>query len=164
MLTNAEIQTTVQKTASAAVNDTQIKVVNIKGSHDDDYNVAIGFSIAQIQRRAAARSGGLEHEYVTEVYQIVSGTGTFVTGGNLENPKESAPDNQIVKVLDGATVTGVRSWAVSAVKVGPGDMIIIPPNTPHWFSEITSDQVIYTVVRISIQRRFCRPGYDSTKP
>jgi mannose-6-phosphate isomerase-like protein (cupin superfamily) len=160
-VTNSEIQATVQKTASANVNDTQIKVVNIKGSHDDDYNVAIGV-LHRANTAAHGAGGGLEHEYVTEVYQIVSGTGTFVTGGNLENPKESAPDSQIVKVLDGATVTGGPVIGGVSRKVGPGDMIIIPPNTPHWFSEITSDQVVYTVVRID-PKKILPAGYDSTK-
>src|SRR5580658_2743958 len=134
-VTSSEIQATVQKTASANVNDTQIKVVNVKGSHDDDYNVAIGV-LHRANTAAHGAGGGLEHEYVTEVYQIISGTGTFVTGGTLENPKESAPDSQIVKVLDGPTVTGGPVKGGVSRKVGPGDMLIIPPNTPHWFSEI----------------------------
>jgi quercetin dioxygenase-like cupin family protein len=26
--------------------------------------------------------------------------------------------------------------------------VIIPPNTPHWFSEIPSDKIVYLVVRV----------------
>jgi hypothetical protein len=26
--------------------------------------------------------------------------------------------------------------------------VIIPPNAPHWFTEITSDQIVYLVVRV----------------
>jgi quercetin dioxygenase-like cupin family protein len=33
-------------------------------------------------------------------------------------------------------------------KIGPGDVVVIPPNTPHWFSEITTDQIVYLVVRV----------------
>ena len=33
-------------------------------------------------------------------------------------------------------------------KIGPGDIVIIPPNTLHWFSEIPSDKIVYLVVRI----------------
>src|SRR6266478_6024738 len=33
-------------------------------------------------------------------------------------------------------------------KLAPGDVVIIPPNTPHWFSEITTGQIVYLVVRI----------------
>ena len=34
------------------------------------------------------------------------------------------------------------------VPIGPGDVVIIPPNTPHWFTEITTDQIVYLVVRV----------------
>jgi hypothetical protein len=32
-------------------------------------------------------------------------------------------------------------------KIGPGE-VIIPRNTPHWFTEITTDQIDYLLVRI----------------
>ena len=85
-----------------------------------------------------------------------------MTGGTLTNPKESAPDSQIVKVLDGPSTTGGPIQGGVSQKVGPGDMIIIPPNTPHWFSEITSDQVVYTVVRID-PHKILPAGYGFPK-
>ncbi|MGD1098158.1 MAG: hypothetical protein ABSB35_39990 [Bryobacteraceae bacterium] len=141
-VTSAEIQAAVKKTASSAVSDQQLRVVSIQG----EYNVAIG---VLHRNRASAQNpaGALEHSEVTEVYQIVSGNGTFVTGGTLDNPKASAPDSQIVKVLDGPSTTGGPIRNGVSRKVGPGDMIIIPPNTPHGFTEI-DDQVVYTVVRV----------------
>ena len=33
-------------------------------------------------------------------------------------------------------------------KIEPGDVVIIPPNTPHRFAEIASDQIVYLVVRV----------------
>jgi quercetin dioxygenase-like cupin family protein len=36
--------------------------------------------------------------------------------------------------------------------VGPGDVVIIPPNTPHYFSEISSDQLVYLMDRIDTER------------
>jgi hypothetical protein len=33
-------------------------------------------------------------------------------------------------------------------QVGPGDMFIIPPDTPHTFTEITTDRIVYMVVRV----------------
>jgi len=33
-------------------------------------------------------------------------------------------------------------------KIGPGDVVIIPPNTPHWFSDIPTSKIVYLVVRI----------------
>lgn len=139
---SAEIQAAVKKTASSAVSDQQLRVVSING----EYNVAIGV-LHRNRASAQNRAGALEHSEVTEVYQIISGTGTFVTGGTLENPKASAPDSQIVKVLDGPSTSGGPIRNGVSRKVGPGDMIVIPPNTPHGFTEI-DDQVVYTVVRV----------------
>jgi mannose-6-phosphate isomerase-like protein (cupin superfamily) len=139
---SAEIQAAAKKTASSAVSDQQLRVVSING----EYNVAIG---VLHRNRASAQNpaGALEHSEVTEIYQIVSGTGTFVTGGTMDNPKASAPDSQIVKVLDGPSTSGGPIRNGVSRKVGPGDMIVIPPNTPHGFTEI-DDQVVYTVVRV----------------
>ena len=56
------------------------------------------------------------------------------------------------KVIDGQTR-----------KIGPGDVVIIPPNTPHWFTEITSDQIVYLVVRVD-PRKVLPAGYGARWP
>jgi len=38
--------------------------------------------------------------------------------------------------------------------------VIIPPNTPHWFKEITSDQIVYLVVRVD-PHKVLPAGYGS---
>ena len=128
--------------------DTQLRVVGI----DDEYNVVIG----ALHRPHTDKSpgGALEHEQVTEVYHIISGTGTYVTGGTIENAKESPADGDLVKILDGPTPTGGGSrWRES--KSRAGGWIVIPPNTPHWFSQIDSDQVVYLRCE-SIHTSFCQ--------
>lgn len=142
-VTNAEIKTAVQKTVSAAVSDQQLRVVSING----EYNIGIGV-VHRAKTEGRNPGGGIEHSQITEVYHIIEGNGTLVTGGTIENPKESPPDSSVVKVLNGpSSGGGVIQNGVSR-KVGPGDVVIIPPNTPHWFSEITSEQIAYLVVRI----------------
>ncbi len=142
-VTSAEIKAAVQKSVSAAVSDQQLRVVSING----EYNVGIGV-VRRAKTEGRNPGGGIEHSQITEVYHIIEGNGTLVTGGTIENPKESPPDSPVVKVLNGpSTGGGVIQNGVSR-KVGPGDVVIIPPNTPHWFSEITSEQIAYLVVRI----------------
>jgi quercetin dioxygenase-like cupin family protein len=51
-------------------------------------------------------------------------------------------------VLTGPTSSGTGIENGDSRKVGPGDVIIIPPNTPHGFSEITSERIVYVVTRI----------------
>jgi mannose-6-phosphate isomerase-like protein (cupin superfamily) len=141
-VTNAEIQAALKKTAAAAVSDQQLRVVDVDG----EYNVAVG--ILHRARTNGKPSGALIHEKITEVYQILSGNGTFVTGGSLTNPKESAVDSEIVRVLAGPSISGSSIEGGVSRKVGAGDIIVVPPNTAHGFSEITTDQIVYSVVRV----------------
>jgi mannose-6-phosphate isomerase-like protein (cupin superfamily) len=139
----AEIQATVQKTAAAPVSDQAIRVISI----NSEYNVGIGV-VHRAKTAGRTAGGGIEHSQITEVYHIIEGDATLVTGGAIDNPRESSPDGQVVKVLNGpSTGGGVVHDGVSR-KVGPGDVVVIPPNTPHWFTEITSDQIVYLVVRV----------------
>src|SRR5579871_5812891 len=91
-VTNADLQAALKKTASARVSDQQLRVVDVDG----EYNVAVG--ILHRAKTDSRPSGALTHEKITEVYQIISGNGTLVTGGSLVNPKESPADSEIVKV------------------------------------------------------------------
>ena len=142
-VTNAEIQATVQKTATAPVSDQAIRVVSING----EYNVGIGV-VHRAKTAGWNPGGGIEHSQITEVYHVIEGNATLVTGGTIENPRETPPDSAVVKVLNGPSTGGGPIQNGVSRKVGPGDVVIIPPNTPHWFSEITSDQIVYLVVRV----------------
>ncbi len=152
---NAEIQVTVQKTASAPVSDQAIRVVSIQG----EYNVGIGV-VHRAKTAGRNPGGGIEHSQITEVYHVIEGNGTLVTGGAIENPRETPPDSVVVKVLNGPSSGGGPIQNGVSRKIGPGDVVIIPPNTPHWFSEITSDQIVYLVVRVD-PHKVLPAGYGS---
>jgi mannose-6-phosphate isomerase-like protein (cupin superfamily) len=142
-VTNAEIMATVAKTASSPTSDQAIRVVSIS----NEYNVSIGV-VHRAKRNATQTGGAIEHSQITEVYHVISGNGTLVTGGTITSPTESPADSQVVKVLNGPSTGGQTVDGGASRQVGPGDVIIIPPNTPHWFKEITSDQIVYLVVRV----------------
>jgi oxalate decarboxylase/phosphoglucose isomerase-like protein (cupin superfamily) len=141
-VSNAEIQAMVQKTAAAKVSDQQIRVVSI----NNEYNVGVGV-VHRAKTEPGSPGNGIEHSQITEIYHIISGNATFMTGGTIENPKESSPDSAVVKVLNGPSTGGGAIKGGVSRKVAAGDVVVIPPNTPHWFSEITSDQIVYLVVR-----------------
>jgi mannose-6-phosphate isomerase-like protein (cupin superfamily) len=69
---------------------------------------------------ASVHSAQTDKQDVTEVYQIIDGSGTFVTGGRIRDPKDRT--------------AGIEGGESRDVK--PGDFIVIPPGTPHWFSKI----------------------------
>jgi quercetin dioxygenase-like cupin family protein len=138
-----DIEATLAKTPGAAVSDQAIRVVSI----NDEYNVGVGV-VHRANTNGPSKGGAIEHSQITEVYHIMQGNATLVTGGTIENPRESPPDSQVVKVLNGPSTGGTVVQGGVSRKVGPGDVVVIPPNTPHWFSEITSDQIVYLVVRV----------------
>ena len=76
---------------------------------------------------------------VTEVYYILDGGGTYTTGGSMPDPKNRT--------------AGVKGGQTNEIK--PGDVIVIPPGTAHWFSRING-HVTY------IEARF--PGNVSAPP
>jgi mannose-6-phosphate isomerase-like protein (cupin superfamily) len=90
-------------------------------------------------------SRALAHSQITEVYYIISGNGTLVTGGTLENAKDRPTTGRTVI---GPSTEGTKILNGKSRQVGPGDMVIIPPDTPHTFTEITTDRIVYMVVRV----------------
>jgi mannose-6-phosphate isomerase-like protein (cupin superfamily) len=90
-----------------------------------------------VRRRQAGPNNASVHtaegdkQYVTEVYQILEGSGTYVTGGTMPDPNDRT--------------AGIKGGESHDVK--PGDFIVIPPGTAHWFSRING-QITYLEVRL----------------
>jgi mannose-6-phosphate isomerase-like protein (cupin superfamily) len=72
----------------------------------------------------------------TELHLILQGSAIFVTGGKIVTLPGGA----------GSAIEGGVSR-----KVGSGDAIIVPPNTPHWYKQIDGSLT-------SIEVRFVAPG------
>lgn len=142
-VSSAEIHSLVQKTAADRVSDQAIRVVSING----EYNVGIGV-VHRAKTSGAQAGGGIEHSQITEIYHVIEGQATLVTGGSIDNTSEFPADHPVVAVLNGPSTRGGPIQNGVSRKIGPGDVVIIPPNTPHWFSEISSDQIVYLVVRV----------------
>ena len=142
-VSSAEIQALVQKTASERISDQAIRVVSING----EYHVGVGV-VHRAKTSGAQAGGGIEHSQITEIYHVIEGNATLVTGGSMDNLAEFPADHPVVTVLNGPSTRGGPIQNGVSRKIGPGDMVIIPPNTPHWFSDITSDQIVYLVVRV----------------
>jgi len=153
----AEIQATVQKTASVAVSDQQLRVVGVNG----EYNVGIGV-VHRVKTNGPQTANGIEHSQITEIYHVISGNATLVTGGTLENSRPVSAESQVVKVLNGPSTSGGAILNGVSRQVGPGDVVVIPPNTPHWFSAIESDQIVYLVVRVD-PHKVLPTGYDARR-
>lgn len=97
-------------------------------------------SVATLHR-VKPEASALIHDYVTETYYILEGSGTFVTGGRLGDAKET----DLSKFNAGMSHTGTRVGG-EARRVKPGDIIIVPAGTPHSFSELDGP-ISYLVYR-----------------
>jgi quercetin dioxygenase-like cupin family protein len=78
------------------------------------------------------------HEKDTDIFYIVDGTATFITGGKATEVKEKSPGEFGAKEIVGGQVRHLAK----------GDVIVIPNGTPHWFTE-TSTPFLYFVVKVS---------------
>jgi mannose-6-phosphate isomerase-like protein (cupin superfamily) len=87
-------------------------------------------------------TAGLYHDYTAEVYIILSGGGVLTTGGVLVDKKPS----ENINIMNGPGGGAAAGRGAVSRKVGPGDIIIIPPGVLHAWSQIT-DEVTYLSVR-----------------
>ena len=137
-ITAAEIQSVLN--APTGGGDRQMKVVDM-----GKYNVSVGV-LHRGKTTPGAPVGAINHEHVTEVYYILSGTGTLITGGTVQNVRPAAADSEVVKVAVGPSNNATFTRAAQSRKVGPGDVIIIPAGVYHGFDDV-ADHVDYISVR-----------------
>ncbi len=137
-ITAAEVQAILNAKEGGA--DRQMRVVDM-----GKYNVSVGV-LRRGKTTPGAPVGAINHAHVTEVYYVVSGSGTLLTGGTVENVKPLPADSDVVKVAVGESNAGVFKQAAQTRKVGPGDIVIIPPGVFHGFTDV-ADHVDYVSVR-----------------
>jgi mannose-6-phosphate isomerase-like protein (cupin superfamily) len=75
------------------------------------------------------------HEKEAEMFYVIDGGGTLVTGGKLVGETRTNAEN-----LTGTAIDGGDTQAVAK-----GDFFIVPENTPHWFSKINGTLVLMSL-------------------
>ncbi len=88
-----------------------------------------------------------EHDLVSEVYHVIEGTATLVLGPELVGAKRRPPDAETVRMLNGPGQNAVSINNGVTYNLKPGDVVIIPAGTGHWFTKI-DDHIVYLMVRI----------------
>jgi mannose-6-phosphate isomerase-like protein (cupin superfamily) len=137
-VTSAEIQKFINALPRDSVSDRPIRVVDVTG----DYRVGV-YAVFRPQTLAG---GANKHEVnTTEIYYMLEGVATLVTGGTLREP---GPPIQGTSARSPGIDGGVSR------RVTKGDVVIIPGHTPHWWSELETD----------IEYLIFRPDPDSRLP
>ena len=87
------------------------------------------------------------HDLVTEVYYVLSGSGTNLTGADLIDRQRRPADNRAVQFLNGPgnNSAGVRDGVTYELEAG--DVLVIPAGTGHQFTRI-DDHITYLMVRV----------------
>jgi len=107
------------------------------------WGVRVSPGITIRRRSSEVVQYAIYHPYSTEVYRILEGSGTLVTGGRLKLPLSESTSIDVVRgekgIKDGLTQ-----------RVSAGDVLVLQPGTPHWFSNIDGDSITYMETRIRI--------------
>ena len=144
---SANIKAAIDLNEAGALADSVLRVVPIESS----YNVGVSV-VRRSQVDGKTPPDAIVHEAIAEIYQIIEGSGVLVTGGTLESPTPFPNDGAIVRQIIGPSSAGKVILGGTSRKVGPGDIVVIPPHTPHGFVEITTPRIVYTLIRIDPQQ------------
>lgn len=133
-ITAADVKVFIDNLPKDRVSDLPIRVADVGGAKVGVYGV--------FRPRSAPGSAILHDTSVTEIYYMLEGTGTLVTGGTLVDersdgvsPNTQRPNRRGTGILGG-----------TSRRVAPGDIVIIPGKVPHWWSSLDGD-IRYVIYR-----------------
>ena len=122
--------------------DRQIKVVDV-----GKLNVGVGVLTQAARSRTTARPiVGISHAQVTEVYYVLSGSGTLITGTEVVGSRVAAGRFGRGESRGRSKPSRARSWAASGARSVDGDVVVIPAGVLHGWVEIP-EHVRYLSIR-----------------
>jgi len=133
-VTAADAKAFIERLPKDRVSDLPIRVADVGG-----YKVGV----YAVLRPKAVPGGANRHQTtVTEIYYMLEGSATLVTGGTIADEKNAGTSPNTKR----PNFNGPRIEGGVSRKVVPGDIIIIPGNLPHWWSSLDSD-IRYLIFR-----------------
>jgi mannose-6-phosphate isomerase-like protein (cupin superfamily) len=95
-------------------------------------------TLGNVRVMTAARTGAGEaerHAADADIFHVLEGSATFVTGGTIVGAHETAPGETRGTGIDGGT----------GRELAPGDVITIAAGVPHWFKTVNGPFRYYVV-------------------
>src|SRR5213594_3307053 len=86
-------------------------------------------------RAAGVNAPASVHEREAEMFFVVDGAGTLVTGGSLRDEKRTNAENLTGSGIEGGTPR----------RIAKGDWVMVPEKTPHWFTQIDGALVLMSI-------------------
>ena len=140
-----EFDAYVARAKLAKVDDQQVRSVDIgKGQ------VGVGI-VHRLKLDAPRHDSVAEHDLISEVYHIIDGTATLVTGPDITNMQRRPSTLATVRDYNGPGNNGTAIRNSVTYHLKAGDVIVIPAGTGHQFTHI-DDHITYLMVRIDPDR------------
>jgi mannose-6-phosphate isomerase-like protein (cupin superfamily) len=138
---SSEIQAYAKRAMDNNLIDQQIRSVDI-GKSQIGIGVVYRGKLDRPGKNAVA-----EHDFISEVYHVIEGTATLVTGPDLVGSQQRPNSMQTVREFNGPgkNSEAIRNGVTYHLK--PGDVVVVPAGTGHLFSHI-DDHILYLMVRI----------------
>jgi glc operon protein GlcG len=75
------------------------------------------------------------HVLATDIFYVVEGSATVVTGGEIVDQHELSPGE-----IRGSSISGGTSYSIAK-----GDVLVIPNGVPHWFKSVQAPFKYYVI-------------------
>ena len=122
VVTAEEIEATKKEMLANKTIDVAIRMAETGGPR-------VGVSL--VYRVKGPGNAPVVHDYVSEVYQILEGSGTLVTGGSIVDATRRAESG-----VNGPGFSGKDIQGGVSKQLKKGDMVLIPAGTPHKWSDV----------------------------
>ncbi len=136
----SEIEAYTEKAIDEGLTDQQIRAHDIGKA-----NVGIGVVYRGPLVGPRPRSVA-EHDLVSEVYHVISGSATLVLGPDITDKERRPATMQTVREFNGPGHNGEEIRNGIAYNLRAGDVVVIPAGTGHLFTRI-DDHIRYLMIR-----------------
>ena len=137
----AELESYTKKAIAEKLVDQQVRDIDIGKA-----NVGIGM-VHRGRLEKPAPNSVAEHDQISEVYHIISGSCTLVLGPNIVDRQRRPATSRTVVEFNGPGNNGSEIRDGIAYDLKPGDVVVIPAGTGHWFTRI-DDHIDYLMIRL----------------
>ena len=137
----SELQAYTKKAVTEKLVDQQGRDIEIGKAH-----IGIGM-VHRGKLDKPAPDSVAEHDQVSEVYHIIDGTATLMLGPDITNRQRRPATQLTVREFNGPGNNGTEIRGGVSYNLKPGDVVVIPAGTGHWFTKI-DDHIDYLMVRI----------------